>query len=79
MSWYCKDYGSVNVINLDIFNANYFRYPEKISKVVAHAGQSYISETDMEKMMKVIDVSNWSARMREPMENIYGKVSNFEM
>jgi len=49
------------------------RYPEKISKVVAHAGQSYISETDMEKMMKVIDVSNWSARMREPMENIYGK------
>ena len=33
----------------------------------------------MEKMMKVIDVSNWSARMREPMENIYGKVSNFEI
>ena len=63
--------------NLNTFNANNFRYPEKISKVVAHAGQSYISETDMEKMMKVIDVSNWSARMREPMENIYGKVSNF--
>ena len=33
----------------------------------------------MEKMMKVIDVSNWSARMREPMENIYGKVSTFEL
>ena len=51
-----------------------FRYPEKISKVIAHAGQSYISEKDMEKMMNVIDVSNWSARMREPMENMYGKV-----
>jgi len=34
--------------NIDIFNSNNFRYPEKISKVVAHAGQSYISETDME-------------------------------
>ena len=51
-----------------------FRYPEKISKVIAHAGQSYISEKDMEKMMNVIDVSNWSARMREPMENMCGKV-----
>lgn len=49
------------------------RYPEKVKRVVAHAGQSYISDTDMEKMMKVIDVSNWSARMREPMEEIYGK------
>ena len=29
--------------------------------------------------MKVIDVSNWSARMREPMENMYGKVSKFEI
>ena len=47
--------------------------------MVAHAGQSYISEADMEKMMKVIDVSNWSARMREPMENIYGKVRNFRV
>ena len=28
--------------------------------------------------MKVIDVSNWSARMREPMENMYGKVRKFE-
>ena len=25
-------------------------------------------------MMNVIDVSNWSPRMREPMEAIYGKV-----
>jgi len=49
------------------------RYPQNISKVIAHAGQSYYSETDMEKLMKVIDVSNWSARMREPMENMYGK------
>ena len=61
-----------------IYTLPVFRYPEKIKRVVAHAGQSYISEKDMEKMMKVIDVSNWSARMREPMEEIYGKVSIFE-
>ena len=53
---------------------NTFRYPEKVKSLVAHAGQSYISEKDMEKMMNVIDVSNWSPRMREPMEAIYGKV-----
>ena len=53
---------------------NTFRYPEKVKSLVAHAGQSYISEKDMEKMMNVIDVSNWSTRMREPMEAIYGKV-----
>ena len=45
-----------------------------MKSLVAHAGQSYISEKDMEKMMNVIDVSNWSPRMREPMEAIYGKV-----
>ena len=45
-----------------------------MKSLVAHAGQSYISEKDMEKMMNVIDVSNWSSRMREPMEAIYGKV-----
>ena len=45
-----------------------------MKSLVAHAGQSYISERDMEKMMNVIDVSNWSPRMREPMEAIYGKV-----
>jgi valacyclovir hydrolase len=60
------------------YTLNVFRYPEKVKRVVAHAGQSYISDTDMEKMMKVIDVSNWSARMREPMEEIYGKVSMLE-
>ena len=43
--------------------------------MIAHAGQSYISKADMDKMMNVIDVSNWSARMREPMEAVYGKVS----
>lgn len=53
---------------------NTLRYPEKVKCLVAHAGQSYISEKDMEKMMDVIDVSNWSPRMREPMEAIYGKV-----
>ena len=53
---------------------NTFRYPKKVKSLVVHAGQSYISEKDMEKMMNVIDVSNWSPRMREPMEAIYGKV-----
>ena len=56
------------------FFVNTLRYPEKVKSLVAHAGQSYISEKDMEKMMNVIDVSNWSPRMREPMEAIYGKV-----
>ena len=66
----------INILKLFgfIFLINTFRYPEKVKSLVAHAGQSYISEKDMEKMMNVIDVSNWSPRMREPMEAIYGKV-----
>ena len=51
------------------------RYPEKVHKLVSFAGQSYISKEDMAKMEKVADVSNWSNRMRDPMEAMYGKVS----
>ena len=51
-----------------------FRYPEKVNKLVSFAGQAYITDEDVEKLGKVEDVSNWSDRMRVPMETMYGKV-----
>jgi valacyclovir hydrolase len=52
----------------------YFRYPESVNKLVSLAGNVYASQEDFNKLEKVWDVSQWSQKMREPMENIYGKV-----
>ena len=50
------------------------RYPQKIRRLVSFAGQSYSTKEDMDKLSNVEDVSNWSERMRTPMETLYGKV-----
>ena len=51
-----------------------FRYPTVVTKLVSLAGNSYASKLDFELLAKIRDVSKWSPKMREPMENVYGKV-----
>ena len=47
---------------------------EVVTKLVSHAGNAYISKTDFELLEKIWDLSKWSQKMREPLEQIYGKV-----
>ncbi|XP_058450955.1 valacyclovir hydrolase [Malaya genurostris] len=47
--------------------------PEQIEKLVVWGSNSYISPTEAKIYENIRDVSKWSARMREPMEAIYGK------
>lgn len=48
-------------------------FPQRIKKMVVWGTNSYIAKDDIEMVENVRDVSAWSARMREPMELIYGK------
>ena len=47
-------------------------FSENIEKMVAHAANAYFEDEDIEMIHQVKDVSNWSARMRAPMEATYG-------
>ena len=47
-------------------------FTQNIQKMVAHAANAYFEEEDIEMILKVKDISQWSARMRAPMEAIYG-------
>lgn len=48
------------------------KYPQYVTKLVIWGSNAYVSETDIELVEKTRDISQWSARMREPMEAIYG-------
>ena len=48
------------------------RFPEAVQKMVIWGSNAYFTEKDVEIFEKIKDVSNWSVRMREPMEKIYG-------
>lgn len=43
-------------------------YKRNIKKMVALAANAYFEEEDLNMILKVRDVSQWSARMRGPME-----------
>jgi valacyclovir hydrolase len=47
-------------------------YPERVRKPAIWGGNSYISEDDIDRIEKVRSFSNWSARMRQTLGNIYG-------
>ena len=47
-------------------------FNRNIIKAVLHAGNAYFSNEDIKMINQVSDVSKWSARMRKPMEDIYG-------
>ena len=48
-------------------------YKRSIKKMVALAANAYFEEEDLDMILKVRDVSQWSSRMRAPMEEVYGK------
>ncbi|XP_058062466.1 valacyclovir hydrolase [Anopheles bellator] len=47
-------------------------HPEQVEKLVIWGSNSYISETETKIYEDIRDVRKWSARMREPMEKLYG-------
>ncbi|KAM7305339.1 valacyclovir hydrolase [Ixodes scapularis] len=47
-------------------------YPERIEKLVAFGGNSYIEDIDVQLLEATRNVEQWSKRMREPMEALYG-------
>merc|ERR1712130_912832 len=46
--------------------------PKAIEKVVVWGSNAYLVQEDIDMIKQVEDVSNWSARMKEPMEAVYG-------
>uniref|UniRef100_D3TLG8 Putative hydrolase n=1 Tax=Glossina morsitans morsitans TaxID=37546 RepID=D3TLG8_GLOMM len=48
------------------------RYPENVDKLVIWGANAYVSDEDVNILKGVRDVKKWSARMREPMEKVYG-------
>lgn len=48
------------------------RNPELINKMVVWGSNAFVSQDDLKLYNKVRDVSKWSARMRQPMEEVYG-------
>uniref|UniRef100_A0A182JNJ9 AB hydrolase-1 domain-containing protein n=1 Tax=Anopheles christyi TaxID=43041 RepID=A0A182JNJ9_9DIPT len=48
------------------------KQPERVEKLVVWGSNSYISDTEAKIYEGIRDVSKWSARMREPMEQVYG-------
>lgn len=47
-------------------------YPHLIMKMVVWGTNAFVSEQDLRLYDAVRDVANWSPRMREPMEKMYG-------
>lgn len=48
------------------------RNPELIHKLVVWGANAFVSKEDLKLYNAVRDVSNWSVKMRQPMEEIYG-------
>ncbi|XP_040568245.1 valacyclovir hydrolase [Lepeophtheirus salmonis] len=48
------------------------QYPSLIKKCLVWGTNAYFTQEDYDMINKVRDVSKWSPRMREPMENMYG-------
>ena len=47
-------------------------FPESVQKLVVWGSNTYVTKDDINLFEKTRDVSNWSQRMRETMEKIYG-------
>ena len=48
------------------------RFPDVVRKMVVWGANAFITDVDLELFEKTRDVANWSARMREPFEAMYG-------
>ncbi|CAI5636941.1 valacyclovir hydrolase [Oreochromis niloticus] len=49
------------------------RNPHLIKKMVVWGANAFVSQHDLKLYNEVRDVSKWSARMRQPMEEVYGE------
>jgi len=47
-------------------------HPSVVERLVVWGSNAYIAQSDIDMIEKVGDVSQWSARMRAPMEEVYG-------
>jgi valacyclovir hydrolase len=48
------------------------KYPQNIEKLAIFGSNAFIVEEELEIYKNIRDVSKWSARMREPLEQLYG-------
>ncbi|XP_028260053.1 valacyclovir hydrolase [Parambassis ranga] len=48
------------------------RNPDRINKLVVWGANVFVSQADLKLYDAVRDVSRWSSRMRQPMEEVYG-------
>lgn len=48
------------------------KHQKKVDKLVIWGSNAYVCKSDIDMIHKVADVSAWSARMRQPMEEVYG-------
>ncbi|XP_075682801.1 serine hydrolase BPHL isoform X2 [Rhinoderma darwinii] len=48
-------------------------YPSLINKLVVWGANAYVTEEDLDLYNAVKDVTNWSPKMRKPLEDLYGK------
>ena len=48
------------------------KHQKNVDKLVIWGSNAYVTKSDIEMIHKVADVSAWSARMRQPMEEVYG-------
>ena len=48
------------------------KYPQNVENLVIWGANAYVSKTDIELVENTRDVAQWSPRMREPMEAVYG-------
>jgi valacyclovir hydrolase len=48
------------------------KYPEKVNKLAFFGSNAFIVEEELKIYESICDVSKWSAKMREPLEKLYG-------
>lgn len=48
------------------------KYPDRVEKLCVFGSNAYIIEEELKIYDSIRDVSKWSARMREPLEKLYG-------
>lgn len=48
------------------------KYPENVDKLIVFGSNAYVIEEELKIYDEIRDVSKWSAKMREPMEKLYG-------
>lgn len=48
------------------------KYPQKVNKLAFFGSNAFVVEDEIKIYEKIRDVSQWSAKMREPLEKLYG-------